>query len=89
MFMIIEKIFKIPATVDIERNAENKITGKNTRPDIDWEVDPILTLHQAEYLYDENGTLWAYVRIMIDEKDLSYYTSKTNWTELQQMPDLT
>ena len=85
--MIIEKIFKIPAAVDISRDGANKITGKTTRPDIDWEIDAILTLHQAEYQY-EDGILWAYVRIMIDENDLSYFTSKTNWTEIQQMPKI-
>jgi hypothetical protein len=73
--MLIKKQFKIEATLTIRRDDEGKIIDKELRPNIDWEVDPVVEIATNEQIWEDN-VMYIISTIVFDENDLQYFLDK-------------
>jgi len=70
--MIVRRKFKIKAVLTVKHDDNEKITHKEIRPDIDWDVDPIIGVTTNEHIWvTENkvDVLYLHTLVEYDEKD--------------------
>jgi len=82
--MIVRRKFKIKALFEVTMNVD-KITNKEIRPDIDWDVDPVIGITTNERIWvEEDGKDVMYLITMVeyDEKDHQHFIDK-GWVPVE------